>query len=451
MKRITIVGAGLVGSLAALYLARKGYQVEVFEKRRDPRDRNLLVGEGRSINLAISVRGLHALSELGLDQTVLKQAIPMRGRMMHATNGTETFQQYGTSDKDAINSLSRGWLNGFLMDQAEQTGKVKIHFNKELAGADFASKTVRWKDESVSTYELLLGTDGSASVLRNQLAQDQISKVSSEELGHGYKEFVMISKNGQSQMKTDALHIWPRGNFMMIALPNIDGSFTCTLFLPFKGPISFETIQTPRQVEEFFKEHFSDFASKVPDFNDQFFGHPLGRMVTVKTDHWTAPKHDKEVLLLGDAVHAIVPFFGQGMNCGFEDVELLMNKFEHWLTQGFTEYAENRKPNTNAIADMAVENFVEMSAKVADPYFLFQKEVEKKIQQTYPQDYISRYSLVSFSRVPYQQALRVGQVQKEILDQLCANKKTLTEISLPEAKKLIDQKLAPVLKEIQWT
>lgn len=451
MKKISIVGAGLVGSLFATYQAKKGYHVEVFEKRPDPRNRNLLVGEGRSINLAISVRGLHALSLLGLDQEVLKQAIPMRGRMMHAKDGQETFQPYGTSDKDAINSLSRGWLNGFLMDQAEKTGNVKIHFEKELSSVDFGKKTLGWKDGTQNSYEFCLGTDGSASVLRQALVNDKVTQVSSDELSHSYKEFVMTPEDGKAQMKTDALHIWPRGNFMVIALPNIDGSFTCTMFLPTKGPLSFESLRTPSDVEQFFVSNFLDFTRMVPDFVSQFFEHPTGKMFTVKTQKWTPPKHDKEVLLIGDAVHAIVPFFGQGMNCGFEDGELLSSYFETGLKEGFSKYALERKPNTDAIADMAVENFVEMSDKVGDPYFLFQKQVEKKIQETYPKDYISRYSLVSFSRVPYRQALEVGLVQKEILDQICKGKNKVEEVSLTEAKKLIDQKLAPIIKELKWT
>lgn len=448
MKTVSIVGAGLVGSLAACFLARKGYQVEVFEKRSDPRKRDVTVGEGRSINLAISVRGLHALSLLGLDQKVLQYAIPMRGRMMHALDGTETFQSYGTGDKDAINSLSRGWLNAFLMEQAEATGRVKIHFGQELHAIDFDHRTLTWKDSSTSNYEFLLGTDGSASVIRNKMQSLHMTQVSSVELSHSYKEFEMHPISGKAQMLTQALHIWPRGNFMVIALPNVDGSFTCTLFLPTKGPLSFESLIQPEQVKTFFEQNFKDFTQMVPDFVDQYFDHPTGKMFTVKTQKWAPPGFDKDVLLIGDSVHAIVPFFGQGMNCGFEDVVVLLEQFEKGLTSGFTEYYNDRRPNTDAIADMAVENFVEMSDRVADPYFLFQKQVEKKIQETYPKEYVSRYSLVSFSRAPYRLALEVGEVQKEILNKICQGKKTVDEVSLNEAKQLIDQKLAPVLSRL---
>ena len=449
MKTISVVGAGLVGCLAACFLARKGYQVEVFEKRTDPRKRDVTVGEGRSINLAISVRGLHALSLLGLDEKVLQYAIPMRGRMMHSLDGTETFQSYGTGDKDAINSLSRGWLNAFLMEQAEATGRVKIHFGKELEAINFDQKTLTWKDFSKAKYEFLLGTDGSASVIRNKMQNLQMTQVSSEELSHSYKEFVMHPKSSKAQMVTQALHIWPRGNFMVIALPNVDGSFTCTLFLPTQGPLSFESLVNRDQVRSFFEENFKDFTQMVPDFVDQYFDHPTGKMFTVKTQKWSPPGFEKDVLLIGDSVHAIVPFFGQGMNCGFEDVVVLLEQFEKGLAAGFTDYYNDRRPNTDAIADMAVENFVEMSARVADPYFLFQKQVEKKIQETFPKEYVSRYSLVSFSRAPYRLALEVGGVQKEILNKICHGKNSVDQVSLLEAKQLIDQKLSPVLSRLK--
>lgn len=462
-RKVTLVGAGLVGSLASMFLAKKGHAVEIYEKRRDLREKkNLLVGEGRSINLAISVRGIHALSLLGLDQKVLQQAIPMRGRMLHGRDESLTLQSYGSSDKDAINSLSRGWLNGFLMDQAEAAG-VKIHFEKELEDIDLIRKKLKWKGGRESSYDLLLGTDGSASAIRRRLQMEKMTAVSSVELASSYKEFVMApaksspsatpqTANGEHQMEKHALHIWPRGQFMMIALPNFDGSFTCTLFLPTKGQMSFESLQTQKDVEKLFSEEFPDFAKFVPDFAEQFFAHPTGKMFTVKTEHWSPKPHDKDVLLIGDASHAIVPFFGQGMNCGFEDCEVLLRDWESCLKNGFFNYAELRKPNTDAIADMAVENFVEMSAKTADPHFLLQKQVEKKLQEKFPQDYVSRYSLVSFSRVPYATAQKVGEIQKEILDEICQGKTRVEEVSWESAGRLIEQKLKHVFhKETsQW-
>lgn len=448
-KTVTLVGAGLVGSLASLFLSRRGYNVEIFEKRSDLRKReNLIVGEGRSINLAISVRGIHALKLLGLDDEVLKFAIPMRGRMLHAADKSLTFQSYGSGPKDAINSLSRSWLNGFLMDQADQSGKVKINFEKELSSIDFENKTIAFKDGETKPYSMLIGTDGSASAIRNTMQERRMTEVSSVELSHSYKEFVMLPKApGVHQMEPNALHIWPRGNFMMIALPNFDGSFTCTLFLPTTGDMSFATLTDESKVEALFAKEFPDFAGFVPDYLAQFFDHPTGKMFTVKTQNWSPPGFEKDVVLIGDASHAIVPFFGQGMNCGFEDCEVLDREWSEYSSFGFGGFNRARKINTDAIADMAVENFVEMSAKVADPHFLFQKQVEKKLQELFPGDYISRYSLVSFSRVPYATAQKVGEIQKGILNDLCKGKKSLDEISMDEAKMLIKFNLAEAMMD----
>lgn len=453
-KKITLIGAGLVGSLASLFLAKRGYEIDIFEKRTDLRQRqNLIVGEGRSINLAISVRGIHALKLMGLDEEVLKFAIPMRGRMLHAADGSLTFQSYGNGPKDAINSLSRSWLNGFLMDQADKTGKVKIHFDKELTGIDFEQRSMTFKDGEVGAYSMLIGTDGSASVIRNTMQARKMTEVTSEELSHSYKEFVMLPKSpGIHQMEPNALHIWPRGNFMMIALPNFDGSFTCTLFLPTQGDLSFASLNDKVQVEQVFTRQFPDFAGLVPDYLEQFFIHPTGRMFTVKTQNWSPPRFEKDVVLIGDASHAIVPFFGQGMNCGFEDCEVMDREWDEYSTFGFGGFNRLRKVNTDAIADMAVENFVEMSAKVADPHFLFQKAVEKKLQELFPKDYVSRYSLVSFSRVPYSTAQKVGEIQKGILADLCQGKTSIEEISMEKAKALIDFNLSstmmdPIIRE----
>ncbi len=448
VEKISLVGAGLVGSLLAIHLARKGYEVEIFEKRSDLRKKsNWLVGEGRSINLAISVRGLHALEQLGLKDEVLQYAIPMRGRQLHGADRSLKYQAYGLSDKDAINSLSRGWLNGFLMDEAEKTGRIRIQFEKELSGIDLEKKTLRFADGSHSPYNLVIGTDGSASVIRHQMERLEMTRVRSEELSHSYKEFVMHpGPGGTHKMEPNALHIWPRGDFMMIALPNFDGSFTCTLFLPSAGEGSFARIQTADQVRLLFEAQFPDFVDLVPDYREQFFAHPTGKMFTVKTSHWAPARHDREVLLLGDAAHAIVPFFGQGMNCGFEDCEILMEGWESYLANGFGAYVERRRVNTDAIADMAVENFTEMSAKTADPRFLLEKQVEQLLQERFA-NYVSRYTLVSFSRVPYSVARRVGEIQRSILNEICAGKNRAEEISLEQAGRLIESRLAKLMQD----
>jgi len=457
-KTITVIGAGLVGSLLTIFLARKGFKVQLYERRADPRVKLKLgiVGEGRSINLAISTRGLNALTQVGLKEKVLKQAIPMTGRMMHSPDGQLTYQAYGQNENECINSISRGWLNGFLLDEAEKMPGVEIYFDRRLNTVDLEQKsfTVVENDtqkERKLFYEILLGTDGSASAVRHSMDKKLNLSGSEEELSHGYKEFVMPEKAaGQFKMEKNALHIWPRGAFMMIALPNFDGSYTCTLFLPHKpgfGVESFETLTERSAVEQFFKTHFSDFCEFVPDYVDQYFSHPTGRMVTLKCDPWY---YKAQALLLGDAAHAIVPFFGQGMNAGFEDVvafDRLLESSTSW-EQMFAAFFEKRKGNSDAIADMAVENFTEMSSKTADPKFLYQKKIEKLLQDKFPTEYKSRYSMVSFSLVPYKLAYEAGSVQSRILDDITAEFYPSTEINFEKAQGMIRSHLKPVMDKI---
>lgn len=459
-KEITIIGAGLVGSLTAIYLARRGFKVNIFEKRRDPRALRALgkVGEGRSINLAISARGLNALEQVGLREEVLQAAIPMTGRMMHSPNGDLTAQAYGQTEKDCINSISRSWLNCFLLDKAEKMPEVTLHFDQRIENVDFDQKSFTLIENSTHKerklfYDLLIGTDGSASAVRRSLHKKTKMKHVEEELSHGYKEFVMPEKSkDQFKMEKNALHIWPRGDFMMIALPNLDGSYTCTLFMRMAGTeTSFEKLTTPEAVEKFFKTHFADFNELVPDAVDQYFGHPTGKMVTLKCDSWS---YKDQVLLLGDASHAIVPFFGQGMNAGFEDVTVLgqlLDESNDWSSI-FEKFYSLRKTNTDAIADMAVENFSEMSAKTADPHFLYQKKIEKILQDRFPQDYRSRYSMVSFSLVPYALAYEAGVVQTDILNTITKDFYPSTDFDSDRALQMIHKNLKPVMEKIdRWT
>ncbi len=458
-KSITIIGAGLVGSLLTVFLARRGFKVTVYERRQDPRVRRALgsVGEGRSINLAISARGLDALSRIGLTQEVLQQAIPMTGRMMHAPDGELTYQAYGQTEKDCINSISRGWLNCYLLDQAEKMPGVDIRFEQKIEKVDFAQKSFTLTESSTQKerkiyYDLLVGTDGSSSAVRHSLVKMANGISHEEELSHGYKEFVMPAQaEGVFKMEKQALHIWPRGAFMMIALPNFEGSYTCTLFLPNKkrsdGVESFETLTTKESVDHFFKTHFADFCELVPDYNEQFFGHPTGRMVTIKSEPWSYKDH---VVLMGDASHAIVPFFGQGMNSGFEDVvafDRLLDECDN-LNELMEKFFLARKKNADAIADMAVENFTEMSAKTADPQFLYQKKIEKLLQDKFPKDYKSRYSMVSFSLTPYHLAYEAGTVQNGILDEITKEFYPNTEINFDKAYDMIQQRLKPVMEKI---
>ena len=422
-----IVGAGLVGSLLSIFLARRGHGVTVYERRPDMRHES--IAAGRSINLAISTRGLHALNLVGLEEEVLKRAIPMRGRMIHSPKGELTFQPYGRDASEHINSISRGDLNKILMTAAEKTGRVKIEFNHAV------------DDPSVLDVSMVFGADGSGSAVRRALAADPRFTNLESHLDHGYKELAIPSGSGGThRLERNALHIWPRGTYMLIALPNFDGSFTCTLFLPFHGPVSFEAIKTGAGVSEFFAEHFADALPLFDELEEQFFRHPTGHMVTVKCGPWN---DGSRTLLLGDAAHAIVPFFGQGMNCGFEDCEVLNGLLEQHSdrTKAFETFFSSRKPNCDAIADMAVENFIEMRDKVADKHFLLEKAVEHILQEKFPGRYVPRYALVTFSRVPYKFAYDAGVVQAGILEELCYGLAAPEDVDLRRAEKLIEERL----------
>lgn len=452
---MTVVGAGLVGSLLSTVLAKLGFDVEVFERRVDMRKET--ISAGRSINLAMSVRGLYSLQKLGVHEEIMKKAIAMPGRIIHPISGPTVFQRYGKDDSECIYSISRGELNKTLMTIAEGTGRVKIHFQEKLSAVDFNQRQLTFindktKHERIVSYSKVFGTDGSSSVLRHTL-RDQFDHEETESLlSHGYKELHMSPGPGNSfKMEKHGLHIWPRGSYMLIALPNCDGSFTCTLFLFNQGPLSFENLKTRDQVEAFFQEQFPDVMPLIPDYLDQFFHNPTGQMVTVKTYPWN---HSEDVVLLGDAAHAIVPFFGQGMNCGFEDVAVLWEMMEKFSSSKstlpwgkiFEEFTQARKPNGDAIADLAVDNFVEMRDRVADQKFLLAKEVEKILEKQFPGEYVSRYRLVSFTRVPYRIALAAGKLQDKILAELCAGIHRPDEVDLEKAGELIRKEIAPLLK-----
>lgn len=455
-QSLTVVGAGLVGSLLSTVLAKLGFDVEIFERRVDMRKE--AISAGRSINLAMSVRGLYSLQKLGIHEEVLKKAIAMPGRIIHPVSGSTSFQPYGKDESECIYSISRGDLNKTLMTIAESTKKVKIHFQEKLTSVDFKQRQLvfqndKTKEETEVDYSQVFGTDGSSSLLRHAL-RDQFGHEESESLlSHGYKELHMPpGLNRQFQMEKHGLHIWPRGSYMLIALPNCDGSFTCTLFLFNEGPLSFESLTTPEKVEGFFKEQFPDIIPLIPDYIDQFFHNPTGQMVTVKTFPWN---YRDDIVLLGDAAHAIVPFFGQGMNCGFEDVAVLWDMVERsnredipWKTI-FDEFSVVRKPNGDAIADLAVDNFVEMRDRVADKKFLLAKEVEKLLEKRFPEEYVSRYRLVSFTRVPYRIALDAGKRQDKILSMLCEGISNAGDVDFEKAHELIKKEIAPLLKNMR--
>jgi kynurenine 3-monooxygenase len=451
-KKVVIIGAGLAGSLLGIYLARKNFQVELFERRPDMR--KVDIGGGRSINLALSARGLHALSETGLVERILHIAIAMRGRMIHPVQGEVFFQRYGRDDSEVIYAVSRAELNKALMTAAEKHKNLHITFNTRCTGMNLQTGEVmvvneETGEESVVQPKTVLGADGSASAIRNAMVEHGISRFTLDYLEYGYKELTIPpGPNGRHQMEKNALHIWPRTTYMLIALPNLDGSFTCTFFFPHKGEMSFESLDTPEKVRSFFSEHFPDAVPLMPDFVQEFFDHPTGHMVTVKGLPWHV---EDKVLLLGDAAHAIVPFFGQGMNCAFEDCSHLNALIERQMSYGrspekvrwdevFVEF-EKRKKDTDAIADLAVENFVEMRDYVAQEKFQLKKKVERVLADAYPGLFVPKYTMVTFRRIPYSIALERGAIQERILDELCANITTPDQLDLRKADLLISKHL----------
>lgn len=445
---LTVIGAGPVGALLALMLARRGHQVEVYERRPDLRKE--AQSAGRSINLAVSTRGLHALSQSGLDTEVLRRAVPMLGRMIHPLQGDLQLQPYGRDDSEFINSMSRGELNRLLMDKAEETGRVRIHFSQRLFDYSLVTGRATLHDERTGAVtpvqaRVIFGTDGSASALRTALVEQAGAQVTQEFLDSGYKELTIPPgpPGKLFQLEPHALHIWPRGSFMLIALPNLDGSFTCTLFLAFEGEVSFARLQEPAGIDRFFAHYFPDLPQLIPNLSQAFLDAPLGRMVTVKTLPWSSGG----ALLLGDAAHAIVPFFGQGMNSGFEDCtvleSMLPEKSPEW-PKIFAEFADRRRPDCDAIAELAIENYVEMRDQVADPRFLLHKAVEAELQKRYPGEYLSRYQLVTFSRVPYRLALQAGKVQSGLLDELTQGLTRAEEVDYARAHALMTERLGPL-------
>jgi kynurenine 3-monooxygenase len=446
-ETVSLIGAGLNGPLLALGLVKRGFRAEIYERRPDMR--RVRISAGRSINLALSTRGIHALTEAGLWNEMRKIIIPMKGRMMHSATSELRFQPYGKDEAEVINSISRAELNIALMNAAEAEG-VQIHFQQRCTGIDLKTGRLQVGNERKSedrTIEssVVIGCDGSASAIRSEMVKLSRFNFSQQYLDYGYKELTIpAGPNGKHVLETNALHIWPRGNYMLIALPNVDGTFACILFLPFDGPDSFAQLSTPSAVVEFFQSRFPDAVSLMPDLADNLFANPTGTMVTIKCSPWHV---DGRALLLGDAAHAIVPFFGQGINCGFEDctclLELLDRHGADW-ERVFGEFERARKINTDAIADLAVENFVEMRDHVADPRFLFRKKVELALEAKYPRLFVPKYSMVTFHRIPYATALRRGQVQDLMLTELCDGINRIDELDWVKADRLIRSELTPL-------
>ncbi len=412
---VAIVGGGLVGSVMACYLARRGYRVSLFERRPDPRIS--MIDGGRSINLALSNRGWKPLEELGLADEVEKLVIPMRGRMMHNEEGALTFQPYGR-EGEAINSVSRGGLNQLLLTKAESLG-ISLGFESTVADVDFEKGILLFADGSFFTADIILGADGAYSMLRYQMQRTERFNYSQYFIEYGYKELAIpADKEGKHRLEINALHIWPRGKFMLIALPNLDGSFTCTLFLPFEGDCSFEQLCSHEAITSFFREYFPDALEVMPELKEDFDDNPTSSLVTIRCFPWSRGK----VLLIGDASHGIVPFYGQGMNSGFEDCrvlnELLEKHNDDWQ-KVMHAFQEQRKPDTEAIADLALANFREMRDLVADDDFLLRKKIEARLYELYPDKWIPLYSMVTFREdMRYSVAKRRGEIQQEIMDKV---------------------------------
>jgi kynurenine 3-monooxygenase len=445
--KITLIGAGLNGPLLAILLMQRGFAVEIYERRPDMR--RVRMSAGRSINLAVSTRGIHALQQAGLWERMRSIIIPMKGRMMHSIAGQLTFQPYGKNETEVINSISRAELNIALINAAEEQGAA-IHFNQRCTGYDLKTGSIRVRDEEAgeeATLEagVVIGCDGSASSIRVEMLKLNRFNFSQQHLDYGYKELTIpAGSQGKHLLETHALHIWPRGNHMLIALPNIDGTFACILFLPFDGADSFASLTTQAEVIRFFESRFPDVVPLMPQLADNYFANPTGSMVTVKCSPWHV---DGRALLLGDAVHAIVPFFGQGLNCGFEDctclVELLNRRGANW-PRVFAEFEKERKINTDAIADMAIENFTEMRDRVADSRFLFRKKVELALEAKYPQLFVPKYAMVTFHRIPYSVALARGAVQDQMLAELCEAINRVEDLDWNKADRLIRRDLTPL-------
>ena len=404
----------------ATYLAQRGYSVEIFERRMDMRKES--ISAGRSINLALSARGNHALNEVGLYNKIKPNTIPMKGRMIHDLNGNTYLQPYGQKENEVIFSVSRAHLNMQLMTLAEKTGNVTIQFNHQLLSADLEKNKLMFQlSDSLKEIELsfnrVIGCDGSASILRKAIVKKADIQYVKKPLGHGYKELTIAPlKSGKFQIEPNALHIWPRGNYMLIALPNNDYSFTCTLFFPMTGITSFETVKTEIEILDLFKSQFPDAIKLMPTLVEDFQRNPTGDLASVYCKPW----HFKDkALLIGDAAHAVVPFFGQGMNASFQDCSTLaklIDKNENDWETIFNAFSSEQVENGHAIADMAIENYLEMRDHVNDEEYKKRRKVELKLERIFPGQFIPRYSMVSFHQIPYSEVYKRGEKQFKIID-----------------------------------
>ena len=442
-KKIAIIGSGLVGSLLAIYLRKLGHHITVYDRRPDIRNVEF---SGRSINLAMSNRGWTALREVGVENEIKKIAIPLDKRAIHVEGQPEYYQKYG-KEGEAIWSISRGILNRRMIDLAEEAGVV-FRFEEKVWDVDLpegkiftvATEKGEWKQYD---YDIVFGCDGAFSRVRHKMQRRSRFNYHQEFIDVGYKELTIpANEDGTHKLDKHSFHIWPRGKFMFIAMPNMDGSFTCTLFLPFEGEVSFEKINSKEEAKRFFNTYFPDVTPVIEDLTTDFFNNPTSALVTIKCYPWT---YWDKVALVGDSAHAIVPFYGQGMNAGFEDIYALnkiIAKYGDDWEQIFSAYQTERKPNADAIAELSYRNFVEMSSMTADPNFILQKKIEKRFAKKYPDKWIPAYSRVTFSNKPYVEALANGDAQEEIMKQIMQ----IPNIDEIWESEEIDQKILSLLR-----
>lgn len=442
-QKIAVVGSGLVGTLLAIYLKKLGHTVHVFDRSPDIRKVEF---SGRSINLVLSNRGWKTLKDIGLEEEIRKIGIPVDKRGIHQQNGSYITQNYG-KEGEAIFSLSRGILNRKMIDLAEKAG-VEFFFNEKIWDVTLSDATLHvgetergeWTEIK---FDKIFGADGAFSRIRHRMQRQSMFDYSQEFMKIGYKELhIPANPDGTHKIDKNSLHIWPRGNFMLMGLSNLDGSFTCTLFMPFEGENSFEELKDEKTVVAFFNNYFQDAVVIIPDLIQDFFKNPTSYLVKMKCYPWT---FEDKVALIGDAAHAVVPFYGQGMNAGFEDItilnQLIVKNGDDWKTI-FSDYQKSRKPNADAIAELAERNFTEMSAKTADEKFLLQKKIEKWFSDKHPDQWTPLYSRVTFSLQPYAEALAIGDYQNEIMEEVL-KMKNIEQIWNSE---IVENKILELLK-----
>ncbi|WP_028388448.1 FAD-dependent oxidoreductase [Legionella fairfieldensis] len=439
MKNMTIIGAGLAGTLLSLYMARRGYNVELFEARPDERMEQS--DKGRSINLALSCRGITALAGINLMSKVEKIMVPMRARAIHQHNGEIKYQAFGRHKDEYINAILRSELNKLLLDEAEKNPRIQLHFNMKLVALDVYKETLQFEHEKGSlitkTYQLLVGADGANSYVREALANARIVSYSRQFLPHGYKE-LSISKSHSQTFRPEHLHLWPRDSFMLLGNPNRDNSITGTLFLPNEGKNSFAELTKEASIHSFFSAAFPDAYKAMPDLINEFMHHPRGNLSTVTCSPWYFADR---CLLIGDAAHGIVPFFGQGMNSSFEDCRILnelLDQYNDDWKQVMPAFSVSRKINTDAVAEMSMDNYHEIQSNIQDSDFNLRKQVEQELMHRYPERYISKHVLVMFTNTPYVIAKEHGLLQSQLLNQICSKVRSMEAVNWDDVARLVD-------------